>query len=74
MPTPADVPFAPYGGRRFALAVGSGLVYTVLLVAGLITEDAYIWLQGISIGAFMAANSAEKLAENRPYARRNDQT
>jgi hypothetical protein len=57
--TPAETPLAPYGGRRFVLAICGGAVYTVLLVAGIVTEDAYIWLQGITVGAYMGASAVQ---------------
>jgi hypothetical protein len=59
----ADQPLAPAGGRRFVLTVGASGLYTLLLVAGLITEDGYITLQMMTVGAFMAANSVQKWAD-----------
>ncbi len=54
-----EAALAEYGGRRFVLAVGAGIVYTALLIAGIVTEDAYIWLQGITVGAFMGASAVQ---------------
>lgn len=56
---------AHYGGRRFVLAISAGIVYTVLLVAGIVTEDAYIWLQGITVGAFMGASAVQHAAREK---------
>jgi hypothetical protein len=64
-----EQPLAAYGGRRFMLAVCAGLVYTVLLIAGIITEDAYIWLQGITVGAYMGASAIHHAAQEQSRAK-----
>ena len=56
---------SPYGGRRFVLTIGAATVYTGLLVAGIIDQEAYIWLQGITVGAYMTASSIQKVAESK---------
>jgi hypothetical protein len=63
----AEQPLSPYGGRRFVLAVGAGIVYTILLVAGIVTEDAYIWLQGITVGAYMGASAMQHVAHEKRH-------
>ena len=74
-PTPrADAPLAPYGGRRFTLAIGAGIVYTILLIAGIVTEDAYIWLQGITVGAYMGASAVQHAQQEKYSARRPPET
>jgi hypothetical protein len=61
----AEVPMSPYGGRRFVLTIGAAIVYTGLLIAGIVNEESYIWLQGITVGAYMTASSIQKVAESK---------
>lgn len=63
-----ETAFAEVGGRRFVLTVACGALYTVLLVAGLLSEDGYITLQMMTVGTFMAANSVQKWANAREGA------
>ena len=57
-----------YGGRRFALVVGCGLVYTALLIAGYIDPTVYSTLQIATVAAYIAGNGHQKHTEAR-YAR-----
>jgi len=52
-----------YGGRRFFLVLFFGLVYTALLVGGYLDSGAYVALQTLTIGAYIAGNGAQKYAE-----------
>lgn len=54
-----------YGGRRFTLVVGCALTYTALLVGGYLDSGAYVALQTLTIGAYIAGNGAQKYAETR---------
>lgn len=51
---------AASGGRRFVLAVGGGLVSTLLLVADLIGESSYVTLQLGLVGAYITGNVVQK--------------
>ena len=53
------------GGRRFTLTMLCGLTYTVLLVGGYLNEGAYVTLQMMTVGAYLAANGAQKYTETR---------
>ena len=52
-----------YGGRRFLLVVGCGLVYTALLVAGYIDPTVYGTLQIATVAAYIAGNGFQKHIE-----------
>lgn len=54
-----------YGGRRFALVVGCGLVYTALLVGGYLDSGAYVALQIATVAAYIAGNGFQKHSETR---------
>lgn len=53
------------GGRRFCLVVGCCLIYTALLVGGYLDSGAYVALQTLTVGAYIAGNGAQKYAETR---------
>ena len=57
------------GGRRYALVVGCGLVYTALLIFGYIDPTVYGTLQIATVAAYIAGNSYQKQTEAR-YASR----
>lgn len=65
---PPETPLAPVGGRRFALTIACATLYTLLLIAGLLTENGYITLQMMTVGAYMAANSVQKWAHEKSHA------
>lgn len=50
-------------GRRFYLVVGCALVYTALLVGGILDSGAYVALQTLTVGAYLAANGHQKYSE-----------
>lgn len=54
-----------YGGRRFLLVVGCGLVYTALLVGGYLDGGAYVALQMATVAAYIAGNGYQKHTETR---------
>lgn len=54
-----------YGGRRFLLVVGFGLINTALLVGGYIDQTVYAMLQGGTVAAYIAGNGAQKYVEKK---------
>lgn len=57
------------GGRRFILALGAGVVSTVLFIFGKLTEEHYMALQMGAVVAYLAANNHEKsLAKDKANA------
>lgn len=54
-----------YGGRRFLLVIGCALTYTALLVGGYLDSGAYVALQTLTIGAYIAGNGAQKFVEKK---------
>ena len=59
------------GGRRFCLVVGCALVYTTLLIWDYLDSGAYVALQTLTVGAYLAANGTQKFVESK-YDRRNN--
>ena len=57
-------------GRRFYLVVGCALTYTGLLIGGFLDSGAYVALQTLTIGAYLAANTHQKNSECK-YGPRN---
>ncbi len=51
------------GGRRFCLVIGCALTYTALLIGGYLDSGAYVALQTLTVGAYLAANGAQKHTE-----------
>lgn len=49
------------GGRRFMLTVGSGLVYTGLLMGRWLSGTEYVTLQVATVAAYLAANTIQKV-------------
>lgn len=54
-------PLARYGGRRFALTVGAGVVYTALLIFGQLDQTAFVTLQVATVAVYIGANTAQKI-------------
>lgn len=54
-----------YGGRRFLLIVGCAATYTLLLIFDHLDSGAYVALQTLTIGAYIAGNGAQKYVENK---------
>ncbi len=50
-------------GRRFYLVVGCALTYTILLVTAYLDSGAYVALQTLTVGAYLAANGHQKYSE-----------
>ena len=50
-------------GRRFYLVVGCAITYTLLLVLNYLDSGAYVALQTLTIGAYIAGNGAQKYTE-----------
>lgn len=53
------------GGRTFSLTVGAGLVTSVLVWFGKIDGSAYSTIVLGTVGAYIAANAVQKVAEAR---------
>jgi hypothetical protein len=53
------------GGRRFFLVLGAGLVNTLLLMGGYLTEDNYVVLTLATVGAYIAGNGAQRYIEKK---------
>jgi hypothetical protein len=54
-------PLSGYGGRRFLLTVGSGLVYTGLLIFDKLDSTAYVTLQVATVAVYIGANTVQKV-------------
>lgn len=52
------------GGRRFVMAMGAGVVSTLLFVFGKLTQGNYMMLQSGTILMYLAANNHEKALSN----------
>jgi len=48
-----------WSSRKFWTMLAATALATGLLLAGHITEDAYIWLFGMTIGSYFTANVAQ---------------
>ena len=51
------------GGRRFLLVIGASAIYTVLFALSFLSENGYITLQLITVGAYLGANGHQKHME-----------
>ena len=49
------------GGRRFVLVVLFGLMYSGLLVSSHLDGNQYVTLQTLTVAAYLAANTIQKL-------------
>ncbi len=61
-----------YGGRRFLLVVGCGLVYTALLVGGYIDPTVYGTLQIATVAAYIVGNGHQKHIEIKHGSRNSN--
>lgn len=50
-----------YGGRRFVMCMGAGMVFTALLVGAYIDQHVYQFLIISTIGAYITGNTAQKV-------------
>lgn len=50
-----------FGGRRFVMAGGAGLVNSLLFAARVLSESGYITLTAMTVGAYLTANTIESL-------------
>lgn len=58
----ADVnAFARYGGRRFVLTVGAGIVYTALRIFDKLDIAGYVTLQVATVAVYIGANTVQKV-------------
>lgn len=53
-----------FGGRRFLLTAGAGVVSTVLLWCGKIDQDTFFNLITWTVGPYIAAGTAQKVMPN----------
>lgn len=53
------------GGRRFALTLGSGVVNTILLWFGKLSETNFRDLVVATVGVYIAANTTGKIMEKK---------
>jgi len=60
------VNFTAWGGRRFLLTVGAGIVYTGLLIFGKLDGAAYVTLQVATVGFYISANTVQKVRAKSP--------
>ncbi len=54
-----------FGGRRYCLVIGCAVTYTLLLIFDYLDSGAYVALQTLTVGAYLAANGFQKNSENR---------
>lgn len=52
-------------GRRFYLVIGCAITYTLLLITGYLDGGAYVALQTLTVGAYIAGNGFQKYTEAR---------
>lgn len=52
-----------FGGRRFLLTVGAGIVHTLLLVCGILSEPSYVQLTLATVGIYISASTVQKWKE-----------
>ena len=50
-------------GRRFYLVLICAVTYTLLLIAGYLDAGAYVALQTLTVGAYIAGNGAQKFTD-----------
>lgn len=58
------------GGRRFFMTMGAGIVNTILFAWGVLSENGYITLSGMTIGAYVAANTFESWKGDAPQPKK----
>lgn len=49
------------GGTRFIMAMGAGLVNTLLFAVGILSESGYITLTLATVGAFIVSQTAQNM-------------
>lgn len=54
-------PLARYGGRRFVLTVGAGIVYVVMRWFDKIDIAGFVTLQVATVGAYLTVNTLQKI-------------
>lgn len=54
---------AQAGGRRFVMALGAGIVNTLLLMGGYIGEASYVPLTLGIVGVYVAGGTAQKFVK-----------
>jgi len=59
-------------GRRFYLVIGCAITYTLLLTFGHLDSGAYVALQTLTVGAYLAANTHQKNSEKKYGSRTTD--
>lgn len=52
------------GGRRFLMAMGAHLINTGLLIAGVLSEQGYLFTFGGTIAVYVGANTYQKVKES----------
>lgn len=52
------------GGRRFVLTVGAGIVDTILLCIGRISESGYLQLTAWTVAVYIAGHTIEQVKAN----------
>jgi len=60
-----DVFWRWVGGRRFFLTVSAGIVHTICLICGVLSEATYQVLTLSTVAAYIAANTTGKIMEKR---------
>lgn len=58
--------FTRFGGRRFVMAMGCGIVNTGLVQLGSITPEVYQWIILGSVAAYITGNTAQKMTPGEP--------
>lgn len=60
-----------FGGRRFLLTLGAGVVNTALLVRGYIDQDTFFNLVTWTVGPYIAAGTVQKVMPSAPRTPNN---
>jgi hypothetical protein len=54
------------GGRRYLLTIGASAIHSLIFVAtDKLSEGGYLTMMGMTIGAYLTANTMQKLQEIR---------
>lgn len=53
-----------FGGRRFIMTVAAGIIHTLLMISGVISEQTYMALTMATVAAYITANTYEKVKAN----------
>ena len=54
-------PLTAWGGRRFLLTVGAGIVYTLLRLIDKLDITGYVTLQVATVAVYIGANTVQKV-------------